>query len=192
MKENEIVTQAFIAKELFGVDPGRSNGGVVRFKDNRYECTPIKKMNTFESMCDFWKYQAEICELPLIFLEKINLYAGDFEDRGRMFQMKKLQDHYVELKSAIKSSGIKFIEVMPISWQSYLKVHIKNEESAIRKRRFKDIAKYWFEGQNVVGWNADAFLILDFGRRKLKYDPKWILNKLKENKPINQKLWKTQ
>jgi len=189
MNENEIITQAFIAKELFGVDPGKSNGGVVRYKDNMYKSWPISKMHRFEDLCDFWRYQIDICELPLVFLEKINMYSGDFDNMGRMFQMKKLQDHYVELKSALKSSKIRFIEVMPGSWQKYIGVHVPNEETALRKRRLKDIAKDWYPGQNIVGWNADAYHLIEFGRKKLKYDTRWIHNKLKENKIQTGKLW---
>jgi hypothetical protein len=183
MNSNDIITEAFVAKEIIGIDPGKSNGGVVKFNGERYETWPIKKMKTFEDMCDFFKYQAEICKMPLIFLEKITSFQGDFNDpnmKGRIFRMNKLKDHFVELKSAIKVSGINYIEIMPASWQKYLKIHQKGEEYKERKERYKDIAIDWFKGNKVVNWNADAFLIVEFGRTKLKYEPNWIHNRIKE------------
>lgn len=185
---NEIITKAFIAKEIITIDPGRSNGGIVKYipdAQKKFDSWPIKKMNSFEDLCDFFSYQAEICELPLIFIEKINMYSSDFENRGRMFQMKKLQDHYIELKSAISSYKFKYIEVSPRSWQGYINVYQANEESNIRKRRFKDIAQDWFPHQKIVGWNADAFLLIEFARKKLKYDQKWIQKNTKVPKSRN-------
>lgn len=193
MNANEIISQAFIAKELFGIDPGRSNGGVVKFSNGKYESWPLKKMNEFEDMVDFFKYQKEICDLPLIFLERITTFAGDYAGNdidkkkayvGRAFQMDKLKRHYTEITAALKIAKIPYIEVMPGQWQKYLKVHIPNEDTGVRKRRFKDIASDWFSGNNVVGWNADAYLLIEFGRRKLKYDQRWIRSKT--NKPLER------
>lgn len=192
MDANSIVTKAMVCKEIITIDPGKSNGGIVKFNGERFESWPIKKMENFESICDFFKYQAEICKLPLIFLEKITSFTKDYSDpknRGRIFQMNKLKDHYVELKSAIKVSKMQFIEVMPYHWQKYINVHISNEESQVRKQRFKDIAKDWYQGQNIVGWNADAYLMVEFAQKKLKYDPMWIHNKLKENQIKPKSLW---
>lgn len=181
-KINEIVTQAFIARELFGIDPGKSNGGIVKYNDNIYESWPLKKMVDFEYMVDFFKYQSEICKLPLLVIEMINTYNSDSDNLGRMHRLKRLKDHYVELKSAIKLSKIPFIEVQPISWQKYINIYIPDEDYQIRKSRHKDIALDMFTGQNIVGWNADAYLMIEFIRKKLKYDQRWVHNKLNQNK----------
>lgn len=179
MIDNFIETQ--VAKEIFGVDPGRSNGGIVKWVNGRYESWPIKKMPEDTDLIDFFKHQKSICELPLVFLEKINMYTGDFDNRGRMFQLKKLQDHYANLRTSLRTNELPFVEVMPMSWQKTLKIHIPNEESAVRKRRLKDLASDMYPGQNIVGWNADAYHLIEFGRTKLKYDLKWVLRKIKEN-----------
>lgn len=186
---NELITQAFIAKELFTIDPGKTNGGIVKFKDNKFETWPLKKMIDVHDLTDFWKYQAEICELPLVVLESINTFNSDVENIGRMHRLNKLKDHYVELKTALKLSKIQFIEIMPSSWQRYINVFIAGEDYQVRKSRYKDIASDWFPGQKIVGWNADAFLMIEFIKRKLKYDQRWILNKLK-GKPETKSLFK--
>lgn len=187
MNANEIVSKAFIADELITIDPGKSNGGIVKYNNGRYDSWPIKKMCDFEDLVDFFKFQKENCKLPLIFIERITTFQGDYKGNdsdkrnqyiGRAFQMDKLKRHYSELISAIKISKIPYIEVMPASWQKLLKIHIPNEETAIRKRRFKDIALSHFPGQKIVGWNADAFLLIEFARMKLKYDQRWINQKM--------------
>lgn len=189
--DNNTVSQAFVAKEIITIDPGKSNGGIVKWSD-RYESYPLKKF-TFEDMVDFFKYQSEICELPLIFIERISTFTGDYgskEARGRAYRLDKLKGHYTELISAIKTSKLRYIEVMPYHWQSKMKIHKKGEDSSIRKKRYIDIAKGWFPGQKVVGWNADAFLLQEYAKHMLKYEPSWIMKRLKEheNKKIQSKL----
>lgn len=172
------ITKAFIAKEIITIDPGKSNGGIAKWTGERVETWPIKKISDFEALVDFMKYQKEICKLPLVFLEKINSFAGDYNDpaaKGKIFRMNKLKDHYVELRSAIKLAKFDFIEVMPYHWEKYINIHEKGEEYKIRKKRYRDIAKDWFPTVNVTAWNADALLLIEFAKKKLKYDNRWIL-----------------
>jgi len=44
MNPNEIVTKAFVANELFSIDPGSSNGGIVKWNENRYESWALSKI----------------------------------------------------------------------------------------------------------------------------------------------------
>lgn len=195
----EIINRAFVASELFTIDPGISNGGVVKYNYERYESWAMSKMSDFNDMCDFFRYQKEICKQPLVFLEKITSFSGDYSGDteqekkqyvGKTFQLNKLKDHYVEIKAALKSADMPFIEVMPAQWQKYINVHIKNEDYKIRKSRLKDLASNQFPGQNVVGWNSDAFLILSFAIKKLKYEPSWVIKKMKENNKPRKNLFK--
>lgn len=195
---NDTVTQAFVAKEIFGIDPG-SNGGVVKYNGERFESRPLKKMETFEDMVDFFKYQKEICKMPLVFLEKITSFQSDYSDKdggnahiGKAFKMDKLKVHYTELISALKMAELPFIPVMATSWQRYIKIHKSGEEYKVRKNRYKDIAKDWHSAQKIVGWNADAYLLIDFARKKLKYEPSWIFKEMKKNKPKERRLFNGQ
>lgn len=179
MNETQIVNRAFLGKEIFTIDPGRLNGGIVKYTD-KYEVYQMSKMNDFVVLVDFWKSQAAICKVPLVFIEKINTFSSD--TGPRQWRLDKLKKHYTELISAIKLSGIPYVEVMPVVWQSYLKIRIKSEEYDARKNRFKDIAKEWFGDQKVYGWNADAFLMMRFAQHKLNYDHRWIISRLNEKK----------
>lgn len=185
---SDTIAQAYIAKELYSVDPGKSNGGVARWIDGKVNTFPLSKLTSYESIVDFFKSLVEGASLPLLVIEQITTFQGDIpgsnitpQERsriiGRMYQMNKLKDHYVELISAIKLAHIPFIPVMPIHWQKYISVHIPGEDYEIRKHRLRDIAKDIYPGHKIVGWNADALLMIEFLRRKLKYDQRWILQK---------------
>lgn len=181
MDTNSIVTESFVAKEVIAIDPGKSNGGIViSFGDNKYRTIALKKLNDINLLKQWLNDAKEACKLPLIIIEKINTYPGDYNDIGRAYGLEKLKQHYAELMSVVKLSGINYIPVMPRSWQNYIGIYEKGEDYKVRKERYKDIASDWFPGQKVVGWNADAFLLVEFAKKKLKYEPRWIHNKLKE------------
>jgi hypothetical protein len=180
------VTEAFIASEIFGIDPG-AGGGIAKYSD-RVETWKMPK--NFDDLCDFFDYQKEICKLPLIFLEKVQLWHGDGKDKngnevGKQFRIQKMLNHYAELRGAIRSRGFNFIEVAPISWESYLKIRVKGEERTIRKRRFKDIAADWYPSVNVTLNTADALLLVEYGRRKLKFDSLSILRDIQKKSDKN-------
>lgn len=188
--DKESIIKAFVCKEIITIDPGKSNGGIVK-KSDRYESWPLKKFE-FNDMVDFLKYQSEICKLPLIFIEKIQTFIGDYGDpkaRARAYRLDKLKRHYTELLSAIKVNKIRYIEVHSYHWQKKIKIHIKNEDRNIRKKRYIDIAKEKFPGHKIVAWNADAFLLQNYANHMLILEPSWIHNKLKENTAKTTKLW---
>lgn len=165
--------ERLLAIEVFGIDPGAS-GGIAKYKECRTESWKMPK--NFDDLCDFFDYQKSICERPLIALEKVQLWQGDEKDKsgknvGRQFRIQKMLNHYAELRSAIRSRGFEFIEVAPVTWQSYLKIRIKDEERSVRKNRFKDIAGELYPSQKVTLNTADALLLVEFLRRKIKYDP---------------------
>lgn len=73
--------------------------------------------------------------------------------------------------------GLPYVLVHPMSWQSRLGLRIKGEEKKERKARYKVEAEKLYGG-NVTLWNADALLIMHFGRYVLKNDVRWLLKNL--------------
>lgn len=178
---NELIAKSFICKEIFGIDPGKSNGAIAKYSDRGIETWNLNKFRDFDDMCDFWEYQASICEMPLSILEKITTYPEDAKNTGKMFQLQKLKEHYTELRASMRTNNIKFIEVMPHYWQDVLRIRKKGEDYNIRKRRHKDIAEDWFLGTKVTLHNCDALLLTQFAMHKIKYDPFWIRQNTKES-----------
>lgn len=190
MSKEKIDPVNLVASEIFGVDPGKSNGGISKYKNGKIETWNMKDISDFTDLCDFWKQQKETSKQPLIFIEKISTFKADLtnvppskkdEYIGRQRNMDKLKIHYVELISAIKVAEIPFIEIMPYHWQYYLKIHIHNEDYGIRKKRYKDIASDWFPGIKVTNMNCDSLLLIEFAKRRLKYDMFWILQHIKKD-----------
>ena len=171
--------QNLVAKELFTVDPGKSNGCILKY--HPADGIELNKMpETFEDLVDYFRYQQEICSVPMIFLEIVSLRKDDTGKKA--FRIQKMLNHYSELKSAIKLSGIPWIELHPRTWQTYLRIQIQGEDYDTRKTRFRDIATGWYPLEKVAKWNADALLILRFAQKKLDHDPLWILQNKKEPK----------
>lgn len=163
-----------IAKEILGIDPGI--GGAIAKYDGKIEVT---KMPKFDELCDYFDKQKEICKLPLIFLEKVQLRPGD-SDRGKQFKIEKMLRQYTELLTVIKTRKIFYIEVHPVTWQTYLRIKIGGEDRSVRKRRYADIAREKYPQVKVTLQNADSLLLVEFGRMKLKYDSLWILRNVRK------------
>ena len=175
-----------LAREIIACDPGVS-GGIAKWSD-RIEVWNMP--GSLDDLCDYFDYQKSICKNPLVILEKVQLWQGDENNKqgqnvGRQFRIQKMLNQYAELRSAIRSRGFQYIEVSPVSWQSFLSIRIKGEERVIRKRRFKDIASDWYPSVKVTLNNADALLLVEFMRRKLKYNPLWVTQNIQKKSDKN-------
>lgn len=184
---NKIVSDSMVCDTIIGVDPGISSGSISKSTDGKLESWNLEKLKNFDDMNDFFKYQREICKLPIVMLEEINTYPGDARDVGRMYRLQKLKTHYAELRACLKINSLPYIEVQPRVWQGYLKIAIKNEDYTIRKRRYKDIATEMYPQIKVTLKNCDSLLLIEFCKRKLYYDPFWIRQNI-QKKEISKKL----
>lgn len=187
-----------IANEIFGIDPGK-NGGIVKYTDIFQSFRLGAMHGDISLMCEWFKEQSKICTNPLVMIEKITTFSSDHgksnenkQERsrriGRAYQLQKMKDHYAELMAAIKLSKIQYIEVMPMTWETYLSIRIKGEEYHVRKRRHKDLASDFATGHKITAWNADAVLLVEFARRKIQYDKRWVLQQLKKTSTKQQRL----
>ena len=72
--------------------------------------------------------------------------------------------------------------VHPLKWQTALNLRVRgvHEEKADRKRKYRGFAQANYPAINVTLWNADALLIMHFGRWALVNDPKWVKGNLPE------------
>jgi hypothetical protein len=194
MEVNKIITESLICDTIFTIDPGRSNGAIVKYSliTKRLEIHKMEKFKELSDFSDYFRYQKSICKLPVCFMEKITSFPSDYNkgNIGKAFNLDKLKDHFVELRTSLKLAQIPTIEIMPRSWQQYLNHYIAGEDYKIRKARFKDIAKDEFSFEKVTLWNADALLLVQFAKKKLKYDSLWVVQqmRIKERKTS---LWNT-
>lgn len=171
---------------VIGIDPG-ALGGIAVFIPGGP--TKVAKMpKEIRDLADFFAYYAENFK-PIIFLEKLSIRPDDIKadengktNMGKLFRVQKMMANFEHLKALIETAEIPYVMVHPLSWQTKLNLRTRgvHEEKADRKRRYQQCAAQQYPGINVTLWNADALLIMHFGRWALVNDPKWVKANLPE------------
>lgn len=165
---------------VIGIDPGTSAGGIAVYIPGY--CTKTVKMpKDIADLRDFLGYYKENFH-PIVFLEKLSVRPDDvaLEDgkanMGKLYRIQKMMANFEHLKAIIEAVGVPYVMVHPASWQSKLKLRQPGvkEEKPERKRRYQSIAAKAYPGVKVTLWNADALLIMHFGRWALVNDLKWV------------------
>lgn len=163
---------------ILGIDPG-SNGGIAVYIPCQHAKT-VKMPKDVRDLRDFFQYYAENYR-PMAFLEKLSVRPDDVKDNpGKIYRIQQMLANFEHLKVLLESAGIPYVLVHPISWQTKLKLRIKgqHEEKAERKRRYKEVAEKNYPEVKVTLWNADALLIMHFGRCAIVNDESWVLANL--------------
>lgn len=167
---------------IIGIDPG-ANGGIAVYIQGRH-VKAIKMPKTNEDLRDFLIYYADNFK-PLIFLEKVQVRPDDIKqgddgqaNMGKIYRIQQMLANFEHLKAIIEVIGIPYVMVHPLSWQKKLNLRQKGEEKAERKRRYKDLAGQYYPGVKITLWNADALLLMHFGRWAIINDLNWVLSNL--------------
>lgn len=171
---------------VIGVDPG-ANGGIAIFIPGQ-KAKAVKMPKDITELRDFFSYYAENYD-PIVFLEKLSVRPDDVAangdgraNMGKLYRIQKLMANYEHLKALIETAEIPFVMVHPMTWQTKLKLRIRGvkEEKAERKHRYQAKAASLYPEIKVTLWNADALLLLHFGRWALVNEPKWVKANLPE------------
>lgn len=173
---------------IVGVDPG-SNGGIVTWRPNQ-NIKAVQMPKDLNDLKDYLSYLKSICS-PLVFLEKLSVRPDDIMpgadgvNMGKLYRIQKMMANYEQLKAIISVCDIPFVMVHPMKWQNELKLRVKKtrkkEDKSERKRRYKQIAGNLYPELKPTLWNADATLIMHFGRYILQNNPQWVRNNLPSN-----------
>lgn len=177
---------------VIGVDPGAAGGLSVFIPGQNVKAVKMPKDVT--ELRDFFAYYKDNFK-PIVFLEKLSVrpddvvVQGDRAAMGKLYRVQKMMANFEHLKALIETSGIPYVLVHPLSWQTKLKLRVRgqHEEKADRKRRYRETAAQLYPGVNVTLWNADALLLLHFGRWALVNEPNWVKSNLP--KPAYEKLF---
>lgn len=173
---------------VIGIDPG-TNGGIAVFIPGN-PVKAVKMPRDITDLADFLSYYKEISN-PIIFLEKLSVRPDDVgvgpdgkPNMGKIYRIQKLMANYEHLKALIETAGIPYVMVHPMTWQTKLKLRVRGqqEEKAERKRRYASKAGELYPGVKVTLWNADALLIMHFGRYALVNETNWV----RENLPVRE------
>lgn len=168
---------------VIGIDPG-ANGGIAVWSAG-YNTKVIKMPKDVRDLRDVLAYYADNFK-PIVFLEKLSvrpddvMVEGDKAAMGKLYRIQRMMANYEHLKALIETAGIPYVMVHPMTWQTKLSLRIKNEDKPERKRRYREIAAKTYTNIKVSLWNADALLILHFGRWALNNEPNWVKANLPE------------
>ena len=173
---------------VLGIDPGR-NGGIAIFVPGQNPKV-VKMPKDITELRDFFEYYKDNFK-PIVFLEKLSvrpddvIVQGDRAAMGKLYRVQKMMANFEHLKALIETAGIPYVLVHPLSWQTKLKLRVRgqHEEKAERKHRYQAYATEQYKDVKVTLWNADALLLMHFGRWALVNEPNWV----RENIPARER-----
>lgn len=174
---------------VIGIDPG-ANGGLAVFIPGT-KTKVVKMPKDITELADFFLYYKDNYR-PIIFLEKLSVRHADVAvgsngkpNMGKIFRIQKMMANFEHLKALIEVSGIPYALVHPMTWQTklHLRVRGQHEEKAERKRRYRTYAADQYKDIKVTLWNADAMLLMHFGRWALVNEQNWV----RENIPSRER-----
>lgn len=161
-------------KLVMGIDPGAS-GGIANYHEGRL--TIVKMDRDVTKLMVYFKHMKETYTDILVVVEKQTVRPMDIN--GRQYRMQSLLNNFNNVLTVLKLNEIDFICVMPIEWQKYLNLKMKEKESdKARKNRYKLSAQTLYPMLKMNLWNADATLLMHFGRKKLQFEPGYVCGKL--------------
>lgn len=177
---------------VIGVDPGAAGGIAVFIPGANAKALRMPKDIT--DLCDFFAYYRDNYR-PIVFLEKLSVRPDDVTadgsraNLGKLYRIQRMMANYEHLKAVIEMSGVPYVMVHPMTWQTKLNLRTRgvHEEKAARKRKYRGFAQASYPEIKVTLWNADALLIMHFGRWALVNDAKWVKANLPEKE--RQKLF---
>lgn len=166
---------------IVGVDPGR-NGGIVTWRPN-HDTTAMKMPKDMSELKDYLLHLKSICT-AIVFLEKLSVRPDDVAEgaggvnMGKLYRIQNMMANFEQLRAIFAVCDIPYVMVHPMKWQSELKLRAKKtlgkEEKNERKRRYKEVAGNLYPELKPTLWNADATLIMHFGRHILRNNPGWV------------------
>ena len=170
---------------IIGIDPGASGGIAIYIQGTNVKVAKMPK--DIAELRDFFAYYRENYR-PLVFLEKLSIRPDDItsDDKGtnmgKLYRIQKMMANFEHLKAMMEAEGVPYVMVHPMTWQTKLKLRERGEkeDKAVRKRRYCAVAAKFYPSAKITLWNADALLIMHFGRWALINDLKWVKQQLPE------------
>lgn len=168
---------------IIGIDPGASGGIAIYIQGTNVKVAKMPK--DIAELRDFFAYYRENYK-PLVFLEKLSVRPDDItsDDKGtnmgKLYRIQKMMANFEHLKAMMEAEGVPYVMVHAMTWQTKLKLRERGEkeDKAVRKRRYCTVAAKFYPSSKVTLWNADALLIMHFGRWAVVNDIQWVRSNL--------------
>lgn len=170
---------------IIGIDPG-VKGGIALYRSGR--ATVYRMPEDLNRLKGLLQQEKELGE-TIVFIEKLSVRPDDVTSEngaanmGKLYRIQKMMANFEQLKAIISVCDVPYILVHPMKWQNKLglRKNGEKEEKGERKNRYKEVAQELYPYIKTTLWNADALLIMHFGRYMLEHCPIWI----KQNLPTS-------
>lgn len=162
-----------------GIDPG-ANGGIAINRGGEVHLLKMPK-TTLEFAAVLKAFNAGS---TLVVIEKVGVRPDDVAvtdgavNFGKLYRVQKMVANFEALKTALDLSGLAYVTVHPMKWQSFLNVRINGMEKAVRKMHFKEVAQSLYPQTKQTLWSADATLIMHFGMLAAERAPLYFRSKM--------------
>lgn len=174
---------------IIGIDPG-AKGGIAFYRSGR--ATVYRMPEDLNRLKDLLQQEKELGE-TIVFIEKLSVRPDDVASEngaanmGKLYRIQKMMANFEQLKAIVSVCDIPYILVHPMKWQNKLELCKKGgkEEKRDRKNRYKEVAQQYYPYIKAALWNADALLIMHFGRYMVEHCPKWIECNLPTSMQLN-------
>lgn len=172
---------------VVGIDPG-SNGGIVTWRPN-HNITAIKMPEDINDIRDYLNHLKTICS-PIVFLKtkcapgwynagcrwrQYGKVVPNTKDDGKLWAVES--NHFSLRHSVCYGASYEMAKRIEVAGKD----KPEKEEKSERKRRYKEIAGNLYPELKPTLWNADATLIMHFGRYILRNNPGWVRQNLPRN-----------
>lgn len=149
---------------IIGIDPGKSNGYIAIYRNGQIEV--VKMHQSAIEFRRFIQHYKSISKRMIVYIELI-----DFHSMGNpaiIRQLKKLTDHYAELKLILKIEMINTRQLHPKKWQAAFGLIVKGVKGTEKKKMHRDFLVKKLGYPQVAVNKADAILILKYGISQIK------------------------
>lgn len=150
---------------ILGIDPG-AHGGFC-FRDTRHESyIDVYSYNklTPHDIAGIIKVEKDITRICgnqiKAYIEEVHSMPRD--GKASAFSFGKNYGMWLGILTAL---GIPYEEVLPVKWQSALKLRVRGLEYSKKKKALKEIAQKRFPDLNLTLDTCDAVLIAEYGRQ---------------------------
>ena len=156
---------------IIGVDPG-AQGGIAVYVNG--SCDTMKMPKDMNGLHDFFAYYGKTYK-TIVFVEKLNFRRDDLTG-GKAYRIQRLLQNVEWIKAALAYAGVPYVLCHPMTWQAKLNIRAGHtgEEKSARKARYKAVAQELYPSLKATLWNADALLIMTFGRYVLENEMTWV------------------
>lgn len=160
---------------VIGIDPG-AGGAIVTYADGWIIAEKMpKNIEDIVEIVDTYGGQ------QIAFVEAVSSWVSDASVPGKRFGIEKMIRNYQTILNALAVAEVPYVTLHPATWQKRYKKAIKGADKKSRKGYYKHVAKLLYPSQDIYLWNADAYLIMHFGRVLCKTNAPYIYDNVKDN-----------